>query len=69
VRHTSRSSSLLHVEASMARVSQSVIKMGGGATAGGARGTIVEVASEASYRRTGRCNGLHQTLLPYLCRF
>jgi hypothetical protein len=48
VRHASRSSGLLHVEASLARVSQSVLKTGGGTTTGGARGTIVEVASEAS---------------------
>jgi hypothetical protein len=48
VRHTSRSSGLLHVEASLARVSQSGLKTGGGATVGGARGTIVEVASETS---------------------
>jgi hypothetical protein len=46
--HASRSSSLLGVEASLARVSQSGLKTGGGATAGGARGTIAEVASEAS---------------------
>jgi hypothetical protein len=46
--HTSRSSSLLGMEASLARVSQSSMKTGGGATTGGARGTIVEVASEAS---------------------
>jgi hypothetical protein len=46
--HASRSSSLLGVEASLARVSQSDLKTGGGATAGGARGTIAEVASEAS---------------------
>jgi hypothetical protein len=46
--HTSRSSSLLGMEASLARVSQSGPKTGGGATTGGARGTIVEVASEAS---------------------
>jgi hypothetical protein len=39
---------LLGVEASLIRVSQSDLKTGGGATAGGARGTIVEVASEAS---------------------
>jgi hypothetical protein len=48
VRHASRSSSLLRVEASMARVSQSVLKTGVGATTGGACGTIVEVASEVS---------------------
>jgi hypothetical protein len=46
--HASRSSSLLDVEASLARVSQSVLKTGGGTTTGGARGTITEVASEAS---------------------
>jgi hypothetical protein len=46
--HTSRSSSLLHVEASQARVSQSGDKTGGGTMAGGARGTITEVASESS---------------------
>jgi hypothetical protein len=46
--HASRSSSLLGVEASLARVSQSGLKTGGGATMGGARGTIAEVASEAS---------------------
>jgi hypothetical protein len=48
VGHTSRSSGLLHMEASLARVSQSSLKIGGGATADGARDTIVEVASEAS---------------------
>jgi hypothetical protein len=48
VEHTSRSSGLLYVEASPARVSQSGLKTGGGAAAGGARGTIMEVASEAS---------------------
>jgi hypothetical protein len=45
--HVSRSSGLLHVEASLARISQSGLKTGGGMTAGGARGTIAEVASEA----------------------
>jgi hypothetical protein len=48
VGHTSRSCGLLHVEARLARVSQSVLKTGGGATMGDARGTIMEVASEAS---------------------
>jgi hypothetical protein len=48
VGHTSRSSGLLHVEASMTRVFQSGLKTGRGAMAGGARGTIAEVASEAS---------------------
>jgi hypothetical protein len=46
--HALRSSSLFGVEASLARVSQSDLKTGGGATMGGARGTIAEVASEAS---------------------
>jgi hypothetical protein len=46
--HTSRSSSLLHVEASLARVSQSGLKTGRGAMTGGACGTIAEVASKVS---------------------
>jgi hypothetical protein len=46
--HASRSSSLLHVEASRARVSQFGDKIGRGTMAGGARGTITEVASESS---------------------
>jgi hypothetical protein len=46
--HALRSSGLLRVEESLARVSQSGLKTGGGATPGGACGTIVEVASEAS---------------------
>jgi hypothetical protein len=46
--HALRSSGLLRVEASLDRVSQSGMKNGGGATAGGARGTIAEVASEIS---------------------
>jgi hypothetical protein len=48
VGHASRSSSLLGVEASLARVSQSGLKTSGCTTTGDARGTIVEVASEAS---------------------
>jgi hypothetical protein len=48
VGHATRSSGLLRVEASLARVSQSDLKTGGCATMGGARGTITEVASEAS---------------------
>jgi hypothetical protein len=46
--HASRFSGLLHMEASLSRVSQSGLKTGGGATTGGARGTIAEVTSEAS---------------------
>jgi hypothetical protein len=48
VGHTLRSNGLLHVEGSLTSVSQSGLKTGGGATTGGARGTIAEVASEAS---------------------
>jgi hypothetical protein len=48
VRHTLRSNGLLHVEASLAMVFQSGLKTGGGTMTGGARGTIAEVASEAS---------------------
>jgi hypothetical protein len=43
--HALRSSSLLHVEASRARVSQSGLKTGGCVTVDGARGTTVEVTS------------------------
>jgi hypothetical protein len=46
--HASRSSGLLDMEASLARVSQSGLKTGGGAMVGGACGTIAEVVSEAS---------------------
>jgi hypothetical protein len=46
--HAARSSDLLRVEASRARVSQSGLKTGGGTITGGAHGTIVEVASESS---------------------
>jgi hypothetical protein len=48
VGHVSRSSSLLGVEASLARVSQSGMKTGRGETTGGARDTITKVASAAS---------------------
>jgi hypothetical protein len=43
VGHTSRSSDLLHLKASRDRIFQSGLKTNGGATAGGARGTIAEV--------------------------
>jgi hypothetical protein len=46
--HAPRSSGLLRMEASLARVSQSGLKTGGGVIVGGALGTIVEVASKAS---------------------
>jgi hypothetical protein len=45
--HALRSSGLLGVKASIARVSQSDLKTGGGAMPDGARGTIVKVALEA----------------------
>jgi hypothetical protein len=48
VGHASRSSGLLHVEASVARVSQFDLKTDGCVTTGSARGIIMEVASEAS---------------------
>jgi hypothetical protein len=48
VGHASRSSSLLHADVSLARISQSGLKIGGGAMMGGARDTIIEVALEAS---------------------
>jgi hypothetical protein len=43
--HALRSSGLLHVEASLPRVSRSGLKTGRGAMTGGARGIITEVAS------------------------
>jgi hypothetical protein len=48
VRHALRSSGLLHVEASLARVFQSDLKTDRGAMTGGACGTIMEVALEES---------------------
>jgi hypothetical protein len=39
---------LLRMEASLARVFQYGLKNDGGATTGGARGTIMEVVSDAS---------------------
>jgi hypothetical protein len=46
--HTSRSSGLLRVEASLDRVSQSGLKTDRDVTTDGAYDTIVEVTSEAS---------------------
>jgi hypothetical protein len=46
--YASRSNGLLCVKASLARVSQSGLKTGGCAMTVGARGTVTEVASEAS---------------------
>jgi hypothetical protein len=45
VGHTSKSSGLFHVEASLARVSQSDLKPDGGTIMSGARGIIAEIAS------------------------
>jgi hypothetical protein len=47
-RHTSRYGGLLHVEASHARIFQSGLKTGGGATTGGVHGIIMEVTSRGS---------------------
>jgi hypothetical protein len=44
----SRSSGLLCMESSLVRIFQSDLKTDRGATTSGARGTIVEVVSEAS---------------------
>jgi hypothetical protein len=46
--HTFRSSGLLHVEASLASVSQFGLKIDGCATTGGAHDTIAKIALEAS---------------------
>jgi hypothetical protein len=48
--HTSRSSSLLRMKTSHARVFQSDLKIGGDVTTGGAYGTITEVESSPSRR-------------------
>jgi hypothetical protein len=48
VGHASRSDGLLHLKASHVRVFQYGLKTDGGATAGGAHGTIVNVASGSS---------------------
>jgi hypothetical protein len=46
--HTPKSTGLLRVEASLARLSQSSLKTGRDMMAGGARGTVPEVVSESS---------------------
>jgi hypothetical protein len=48
VGHASRSRGLLHVEASLARISQSDLKTSEDTTTGDACDTITEIASEAS---------------------
>jgi hypothetical protein len=48
VGHASRSSGLLRVKASLARVFHSGLKIGGGAMMDVARGIITEVTSEVS---------------------
>jgi hypothetical protein len=52
--HVSRSSGLLCLEPSHARVSQSGMKTGGGTTVGGARSIIAEVTWSSSRRWMGR---------------
>jgi hypothetical protein len=69
VGHASRFSGLLRLEVSRTRVLQSGLKTGGGAVAGGARGTIAKVTWRSSRKQTGRYDGLHQTLLPLLYHF
>jgi hypothetical protein len=46
--HVSRSSGLLRVEVSLARISQFDMKTDGGVMTGGARDTITKVTSETS---------------------
>jgi hypothetical protein len=48
VGHASRSNSLFGVKVSLVRIFQSALKTDGGATMGGVRGTITEVALETS---------------------
>jgi hypothetical protein len=48
VGYASRSGGLLHMETSLARVSQSGMKTDGGVTMSGTRDTITEVTSEAN---------------------
>jgi hypothetical protein len=51
--HALRSGGLFHLEASCVRVFQSSPETGGGATMGGTRGIITEIASSESRRRMG----------------
>jgi hypothetical protein len=72
--HASTSSGLLHREASRARVFQFCLKTGGGATVGGARGIIVDVAWKWSERWLVRWRwvqrGGSQSKLPLIiCNF
>jgi hypothetical protein len=69
VGHTSRSSGLLHVDVSRARVSRSGLKTDGDMTMGGARDIIIDTVWRSSRRQTGRYDGLHQILLPLLYHF
>jgi hypothetical protein len=69
VGHMLRSSVSLRVEASLDRASQFGLKTGRVTMAGGACGSIAEVALESSLRRTGRYTGLRRSLLSLLCRF
>jgi hypothetical protein len=61
--HASRSSGLLRLEASHARVFQSGLKTDRGAMVDDARCIIAEVTCSSSRRWTDRCDELRQTLL------
>jgi hypothetical protein len=63
--HTSRSSGLLHKEASKARVSQCGLKTSGGEMAGGVRGTIAEVTCGSSRRQRVDAMGCIGPCYPY----
>jgi hypothetical protein len=62
--HALRSGSLLQLEASRARISQSDLKTGGCAMTGDAHSIIVKVTLRWSWRWMSRFDGLRRTLLP-----
>jgi hypothetical protein len=65
--HESRSSGLVHVEVSRAKVSQSCLKTGASglveAWRGWSRGIIVKVTLGSCRKWMGRCDGLRRTFL------
>jgi hypothetical protein len=63
--HALRSSSLLGIEASLAKVSQSGLTTGGGATTGGARGTIARLRRRQA--EAGRVDAMGYVGLYYPC--
>jgi hypothetical protein len=73
VGHTSRFSGLLCMKASRVRISQFASRLADVRQCvvhvAPSRDTIAEVASSSNRKRTGRCDGLRQILLPLLCRF